>query len=57
MLAEGSFVLCAAEGAVDGVHSALYDLYRVEGGRIAEHWGSVEAIPPREVWNNDNGKF
>ena len=57
VLAEGDFVLSAAEGSVDGVHSAIYDLVRVTGGMIVEHWDSIEPIPPRSEWNNDNGKF
>lgn len=57
ILAEGNYVLVAAEGADDAVHSAIYDLFRLSGGVIVEHWGSIEEIPPREVWNNTNGKF
>lgn len=57
VLAEGSFVLCAAEGSRRAVHSANYDLFRVHDDRIVERWGSIEPIPPRDQWNNDNGKF
>jgi predicted SnoaL-like aldol condensation-catalyzing enzyme len=57
VLAEGNFVLSAAEGTFDGVHSALYDLVRIADGQIVEHWDSIEAIPPRSEWNNVNGKF
>ena len=57
ILAEGNFVLVAAEGAHAGDHSAIYDLFRLSAGVIVEHWGSIEEIPPRELWNNDNGKF
>lgn len=57
IVAEGSFVLCACEGSVAGVHSALYDLYRVANGKLVEHWDTVEAIVPRSMWKNDNGKF
>ena len=57
VLADGNFVLCAAEGSQHGAHSANYDLFRVHDDRIAEHWCSVEPIPPRDQWNNDNGKF
>ena len=24
---------------------------------IAEHWDTLEAIPPRDQWKNNNGKF
>ncbi len=57
VLAEGNFVLCASEGQRGGVHTSFYDLYRIEDGRIAEHWDTIEAIPPRSEWKNDNGKF
>jgi len=57
LLAQGNFVLAVSEGALDGVHSAFYDLFRVDGGRLVEHWDTIEAIPPRAEWKNDNGKF
>jgi len=57
VLAEGNFVLCVSEGTRDGVHSSFYDLFRVAGGKIAEHWDTIEAIPPRSEWKNKNGKF
>ena len=44
LLAEGSFVLAASEGSLGGVHSALYDLYRICDGRIVEHWNTIEKI-------------
>ncbi len=57
VLAEGSFVLSVGEGSLDGVHSSFYDLFRVTEGRIVEHWDTIDAIPPRSEWKNDNGKF
>ena len=45
VVAEGNFVLTQAEGVYDGAPTALYDLWRVEGGKIAEHWNVVQAIP------------
>lgn len=57
VLAEGNFVLCANEGNKDGVHSGIYDLFRVADGKIVEHWNSVATIPPRSEWKNENGKF
>lgn len=54
---EGNFVLIVAEGKLSGVHTAFYDLFRVENGKIAEHWDILETIPPVEEWKNDNGKF
>jgi predicted SnoaL-like aldol condensation-catalyzing enzyme len=57
LLAEGSFVLCVSEGSLDGVHSSFYDLFRVSEGKLVEHWDTIEAVPPRTEWKNDNGKF
>ena len=57
VLGEGNFVLVMSEGEFDGKPSAFYDLFRVENGKIAEHWDTVEAIPPQSEWQNQNGKF
>ena len=57
VLGEGNFVLVVSEGQFAGKHSAFYDLFRVQGGKIAEHWDTIETIPPRAAWKNDNGKF
>ena len=57
VLGEGSFVLVASEGTFGGKHVAFYDLFRVQDGKIAEHWDTIEAIPPRSEWKNANGKF
>lgn len=57
VLAEGNFVLCVSEGALGGVHSAFYDLFRVAGGKLVEHWDTTEEIAPRSAWKNENGKF
>lgn len=32
-------------------------LFRIEHGKIAEHWDTIETIPSKEQWKNDNGKF
>ncbi len=57
VLAEGDFVLCVSEGALSGVHSSFYDLFRLSDGKIVEHWDTIEKIPPISEWKNDNGKF
>jgi len=57
VLAEGDFVLYVSEGNADGVHSAFYDLFRVAGGKLVEHWDTTEKIAPKSEWKNDNGKF
>jgi predicted SnoaL-like aldol condensation-catalyzing enzyme len=57
VLGEGNFVLLVSEGTFMGTHSSFYDLFRVENGRIAEHWDVIEPIPAKENWKNNNGKF
>jgi predicted SnoaL-like aldol condensation-catalyzing enzyme len=57
LLAEGNFVLAASEGSLSGQATSFYDLFRVEDGKIAEHWDTIETISPRSEWKNDNGKF
>jgi predicted SnoaL-like aldol condensation-catalyzing enzyme len=57
VLGEGNFVLVVSEGSFAGAHSAFYDLFRVRGGKIAEHWDTIETIVPKEQWKNQNGKF
>ena len=57
VLGEGNFVLVVSEGHHAGRHNSFYDLFRVENGKIAEHWDTIEEIPVRESWKNSNGKF
>lgn len=57
VLGEGNFVLVVSEGRFGGRHVAFYDLFRVQSGKIAEHWDTIETIPPRAAWKNTNGKF
>ena len=57
ILGEGDFVLAVSEGKFLGKHSSFYDLFRIESGRIVEHWDTIEEIPERESWKNQNGKF
>lgn len=57
LLAEGNFVLSACEGTINQTQTSFFDLYRLEDGKIVEHWDTTEAIPPRSEWKNNNGKF
>ncbi|MBO2008561.1 nuclear transport factor 2 family protein [Siccationidurans soli] len=53
----GNFVLTASEGTFGGKPTVFYDLFRVENGKIAEHWDTIEAVPAKSEWKNQNGKF
>jgi predicted SnoaL-like aldol condensation-catalyzing enzyme len=57
VLGEGNFVLVVSEGTFGDRPTSFYDLYRIENGKIAEHWDTLETIPPRADWKNPNGKF
>lgn len=57
ILAQGNFVLAVSEGTYGGSPTSYYDLWRVEDGKIAEHWDVMETIADQSTWQNDNGKF
>lgn len=57
VLGEGNFVLAVSEGTFADKHTSFYDLFRIENGKIAEHWDVIETIAPKETWKHNNGKF
>ena len=57
VLGQGNFVLAISEGKFAGKPTAYYDLFRVENGKIAEHWDIMTDIPAKADWKNENGKF
>ncbi|MGR5056802.1 nuclear transport factor 2 family protein [Vibrio rotiferianus] len=57
IIGEGNFVLSVSEGQFMNQHVAFYDLFRVDNGKIVEHWDTIEVIPPKSEWKNTNGKF
>lgn len=44
-VAEGNSVFTAAEGSFADTHTAFFDLFRVEQGKIIEHWHVMSDIP------------
>ena len=57
VLVQGNFVLAVSEGTFGGAPTSYYDLWRVEDGKIAEHWDVMETIADQSTWQNQNGKF
>ena len=56
-VADGNFVLVLSEGDLPSGLTALYDLFRVDAGKIVEHWDVLTPIPPRDQWKNATGPF
>ena len=57
VLAQGDMVLAVSEGTFGGAPTSYYDLWRVENGKITEHWDVMETIADKSTWQNQNGKF
>jgi len=57
VLAQGNMVLAVSEGSFNNKPTSYYDLFRVENGKIAEHWDVMETIIDKSEWKNQNGKF
>lgn len=57
VLACGDYALGVSEGSFGGQPTTYYDLWRVENGKIVEHWDVMEEVMPKEKWANSNGKF
>lgn len=56
VLGEGNFVLTVSEGEWGGKTHAFYDLFRVEDGKMVEHWDVIQEVPT-EGLANTNGMF
>ncbi len=57
LLGQGNFVLEVSEGSFGSNPTAYYDLFRVENGKIAEHWDVMETIGKATDAKNEHGKF
>lgn len=56
LFGQGDFVMTYGKRHALGKDIAVFDLYRVANGLIAEHWMNEEEIGPHETWGN-SGKF
>lgn len=57
VLAQGNYALAISEGTLGNAKTAYYDLWRIENGKIKEHWDVMETIADKKDWQNQNGKF
>ncbi|MEQ1876652.1 MAG: nuclear transport factor 2 family protein [Bdellovibrionia bacterium] len=56
LIGEGNFVLAIGEGILGEKPTACYDLFRLENGKIADHWNIYQEIPGTGL-ANDNTMF
>lgn len=59
-IAEGNFVFVQGEARIgdgDDRWLEVYDLFRLEAGRIVEHWDILQPLAPKDKWANQNGPF
>lgn len=57
VIAEGDFVMLHVHG-MGGLNphgEAVVDIFRVENGKVVEHWDLIQAIPEKS--DNPNGMF
>ena len=57
VLGEGNFVLSVSEGIFMKEKVSFYDLFRIENGKVVEHWDTIQKIIPESETKNRNGKF
>jgi predicted SnoaL-like aldol condensation-catalyzing enzyme len=56
VIGQGNHVVSYSKATLDGTQLAIFDIFRIENGKIVEHWDNMEPIPPRTEWAN-TGKF
>jgi predicted SnoaL-like aldol condensation-catalyzing enzyme len=56
LIGQGNFVVTLSEVQMAESDLAVFDIFRLKGGQIVEHWDVSEKIGLPETWNN-SGKF
>lgn len=56
VIGQGDQVVSYSKVTLNNQELAVFDIFRIENGKIVEHWDNMEPIPPREEWKN-TGKF
>jgi predicted SnoaL-like aldol condensation-catalyzing enzyme len=57
ILGEGNFVLVIGQGSFAGTPFSFYDLFRVDKGKLTEHWDVLEPLTPAGQAKNTNGQY
>lgn len=56
LIGQSDFAVTYGKRSVEDSDIAVFDIYRIDGDRIVEHWMNEETISPRDQWGN-SGKF
>lgn len=56
LVGKGNFVATLCRATREGKPYAQVDIFRIEDGKIVEHWDNAEPVPPENEWVN-SGKF
>ncbi|CZF78964.1 SnoaL-like domain protein [Grimontia celer] len=56
VIGQGDHVVSYSKATYEGQEMAVFDIFRIENGKIVEQWDNMEPIPPRTEWAN-TGKF
>jgi predicted SnoaL-like aldol condensation-catalyzing enzyme len=56
VIGEGNFVVALSKSFRGSTNYAVFNLFRIENSKIAEHWDCIEEIAPKEQWAT-SGKF
>ena len=56
VLGQGNYVVSYSQVTIAGTAYAMFDIFRLEDGKIAEHWVNKEVMPKRSELTN-SGKF
>ncbi len=56
LIGQGNFVATLCKASWEGQTLAQVDIFRIEAGKVVEHWDNAEPVPPEDEWVN-SGKF
>lgn len=56
VIGQGDHVVSFSKGIFNKQELCIFDIFRIENGKIVEHWDNMEPMPARSEWAN-TGKF